>query len=648
MDAKSFRELLKAYGEDVSLTVKKDGRVTDRNNRYYGACSNSSFTTNDGYVVRYREISYDNPFDFTWISTDFSFKINTTTQDVITVQGSFRSKEEIEEQISIRNMPVTKSEILQAMNIIYPDWENIFIYNALDEKRYINMKIFDEETDELQLLDDDIFSSLLINIEQRLLAKGYFGKAPSEKNIEHVLNDIYRNNKVNFFEEWVKSHEWDGIPRMRGWFRDTFGATAPMLSHAEEKMYVEAVSEMWFLGGVARMRSNIQHDCVPVLIGSQGIGKSSAIAYTAGGNEWFASTTVSVDDPKKFWESVAGSVVVELEESEQIRNANSSEKLKSHISKKQDTMRLSYGRREKRFDRHYIMIATSNHENVFVDPTGNRRFYPMYCNGAVATREYSPNDPTVNKYDVEQVWAEAYHYLKQGCKPVFPVELEHLAKKVQASASNEDFNVSQITDYLNNPGNGYFKLDSRINGMLIAEKVFNIPRGTHIPAPVEQTIKRWYASQYEWEKTSNSIHIKELGKSCRGYVRVAEVGQPRVASKMKLSLAAKSSIKLETLPDDIHGTNPPSKLSTVMTQEIIRPEPEPEPKPVVDPDTVVNDKNNKSIYFKLRRVCEDYNLIDTGDVIPKGIFSDDEIGRLLDEGLIYYLKPGVIALAFPV
>jgi len=74
------------------------------------------------------------------------------------------------------------------------------------------------------------------------------------------------------------------------------------------------------------------------------------------------------------------------------------ESVKAFLTMLEDYYRRSYGRVTLSHPRSIVFAATTNEDSYLIDPTGNRRFWPIKC-GKV--------DVTALRDDVEQLWAEA-------------------------------------------------------------------------------------------------------------------------------------------------------------------------------------------------------------------------------------------------
>ncbi|EPH88106.1 hypothetical protein D922_04035, partial [Enterococcus faecalis 06-MB-DW-09] len=77
--------------------------------------------------------------------------------------------------------------------------------------------------------------------------------------------------------DYLNGLQWDGIPRLDTLFIDYLGA--------EDNIYTRAASRKSFTAAVARVLApGCKYDYMPILYGSQGLGKSTFIKYL--GKDW--------------------------------------------------------------------------------------------------------------------------------------------------------------------------------------------------------------------------------------------------------------------------------------------------------------------------------------------------------------------------
>ena len=230
--------------------------------------------------------------------------------------------------------------------------------------------------------------------------------------------------------------EWDGLPRLEELLIDYLGA--------EDSLYTRAVTKKTLVAAVARvMRPGCKFDCMLVLVGPQGIGKSTL--FTALGGKWF-NDSLSMNDAKDKTaaEKLQGYWILEIGELAGIRKAEV-EAVKSFLSRQKDVYRPSYGRRTVEHPRQCVIVGSTNNDTGFLrDSTGNRRFWPVVVEGVSA--EKAPWNMT--DYTISQIWSEALQTWRDGEKLYLEGEVAAEAYEQQKLAMEADERVGLIKDYL--------------------------------------------------------------------------------------------------------------------------------------------------------------------------------------------------------
>lgn len=231
--------------------------------------------------------------------------------------------------------------------------------------------------------------------------------------------------------------EWDGIERVEDLFIRYL--------QADDTPYVRAVTRKTFAAAVARVYvPGIKFDCVPVLDGDQGIGKSTIVKDLVT-SEYYSETLSLTDmDDKSGAEKLQGFWAVEIGELAGMKKADI-EKVKAFLSTCDDKYRPSYGKVVESHPRQCIIIATVNGERGYLrDITGNRRFWiiKLHQKKQKKTWDFTP------EYRA-QFWAEAKEIWKSGEKLYLEGDLLEAAEEAQQSAMEVDERLGMIEEYLN-------------------------------------------------------------------------------------------------------------------------------------------------------------------------------------------------------
>ena len=239
------------------------------------------------------------------------------------------------------------------------------------------------------------------------------------------------NFRVHPVRRWLDGLKWDGIPRVGDWLHFAFGA--------KQDLYHQAVGTKVLCAAVRRVRRpGCKFDHVMVLEGLQGKGKSRSCAALVG-QEWFTDNLPHDLASKDAQQGMSGKWVIELAELN-VLVRTTSQTAKGFFSREVDYFRPPYGKAFEERPRQCIFIGTTNDADYLTDPTGNRRYWPVYCEFARAEwiAEFR-----------EQLWAEAYIleaadenlWLDEG-------ELQNKAAVKQSSRVAEDVWTPAVRNYV--------------------------------------------------------------------------------------------------------------------------------------------------------------------------------------------------------
>ena len=199
--------------------------------------------------------------------------------------------------------------------------------------------------------------------------------------------------RIHPVKDYFEHLEWDGTHRIDTLLSDVFGA--------DQNSYTAEAMWIFLLGVISRVyRPGTKFDYMLVLQGPQGSGKSTFFQSLSVLPKYYASLSVDViSDGKMLGECGDGKLIMEYEELDGITKVTAG-KLKATITRQDDRFRPAYGRLVESHPRTFIMCGTTNKDTYLSDPTGNRRFLPVYC----------PDDEAkkLTPEEVDQIWAEAY------------------------------------------------------------------------------------------------------------------------------------------------------------------------------------------------------------------------------------------------
>lgn len=231
--------------------------------------------------------------------------------------------------------------------------------------------------------------------------------------------------------------KWDGVKRVEELFIKYL--------QADDTEYVRTVTRKAFAAAVARVLCpGIKFDCVPVLDGEQGIGKSSIVKDLVTPEYYSESLSLTDMDDKAGAEKLQGFWVVEIGELAGMKKADI-EKVKSFLSTSDDKYRPSYGRVVESHPRQCIIIGTVNGERGYLrDITGNRRFWIIKVHQKTQKQNWH-----FTQADRDQFWAEAKAIWESGEKLYLEGDILAESEKAQRNAMEVDERVGMVEEYLN-------------------------------------------------------------------------------------------------------------------------------------------------------------------------------------------------------
>lgn len=232
--------------------------------------------------------------------------------------------------------------------------------------------------------------------------------------------------------------EWDMVKRAETLLIDYLGA--------EDDVYTRAVTRKTLAAAVTRIyHPGKKFDTALILVGAQGIGKSTFFAKLAG--RWFSDSLTLADMKDKAGaEKLQGFLILELGEMAGIRKVDL-EIIKSFLSRTDDIYRPAYGRTVESHPRQCIIVGSTNAESGFLrDITGNRRFWPVNVSGSAAKKPWD-----ITESEIEQIWAEVLLLYKRGEDLDIKGKAAKLAVKKQREAMETDERQGLVEDYLDTP-----------------------------------------------------------------------------------------------------------------------------------------------------------------------------------------------------
>ncbi len=238
---------------------------------------------------------------------------------------------------------------------------------------------------------------------------------PAKDLFEVVTRDLAYYHRYHPVKEYLAALVWDGVPRLEQAFIDHAGA--------EDTAFNRAISRLWFLAGVRRIRvPGAKFDTLLTFESKQGKNKSSFLRLMAVNEDWFIDDLPFGEKSREIIEQTAGVWIVEFPDLTGMSKRELNQ-VKSFITRQADKARKAYGRRAEKIGRQWIGAATSN-DDEYLSDNENRRWWPM------AVKLFDLAWFQANR---EQLWAEAAHFEALGESITLPEALWEVAAEIQAS-----------------------------------------------------------------------------------------------------------------------------------------------------------------------------------------------------------------------
>lgn len=339
------------------------------------------------------------------------------------------------------------------------------------------------------------------------------------QKVKDGLDLTVEKNAFHPVRDYLSGLEWDGEKRVDTILVDYLGA--------EDCDYIQAVTRKTLVAAVARIfQPGIKFDYVLVLVGKQGIGKSTIIKKL--GKQWYSDSFGTVQGKEAF-EQIQGVWLVEMGELAGLKKAEM-ETIKHFISKQEDRYRVAYGRRTENFPRQCVFFGTTNDKDFLRDPTGNRRFWPVNTGEVTPVKNLFVD---LDEYEIDQIWAEAVNLYRGGETRYLSKELEEQAYLRQKEHSESDERSGLIQQYLDTllPENweemDLYSRRNFIQGDELSEKgtvkrdkvsvaeiwceLFNKPQ-SEMTRYNTKDIHAIMKSMEGWKESKNPVNIKNYGR----------------------------------------------------------------------------------------------------------------------------------------
>lgn len=220
---------------------------------------------------------------------------------------------------------------------------------------------------------------------------------------------------------WLESIEWDRVERLPNFCHMAF--------NVPRNDYHTAVGNYLWTAMAGRVaQPGVKADMVPVLVGGQGLRKSTLIQSMVYDPQLFGRADLTARDAD-LARSSRGKLLLEIAELRGLATRDA-ESIKAWIDQQTDEWVPKYSEFATQRPRRFMLMGTSNPPKFLTDPTGNRRWLPVFLNDYLDI-EY------VERFR-DQLWAEGLvKFRRNGNKPLF-ADAEKLALPYLIKATKRD------------------------------------------------------------------------------------------------------------------------------------------------------------------------------------------------------------------
>lgn len=356
-------------------------------------------------------------------------------------QGIKKESEEFKLNAEVRAMLSKKSNgvplctITNCMTVLANDRRlmNRFAYNEMAYINTVECPVPWDNASGTRKVGDLDYSQFAAYLESA------YGITDGKSKGIDAISNVCSYNRYNPVREWIEGLEWDGVKRV-----DTLLAE---FMKADANEYNAEALKLFMRGAIARVfNPGCKFDSMLVLVGEQGIGKSTFFALLAHTSAWYNGNFNTIEGDTAI-EKLQGKWILEMGELLALKKAKEVEAVKSFITNQVDVIRPKYNKVTEDRPRVCVFGGTTNDMDFLSDPTGNRRFLPVMC-------RLRKGEPTMLYIDgvqehFDQCWAEVYQYWKDGEQSlVLPEELATYAENMRDSHVEDEPRIGMIQEYL--------------------------------------------------------------------------------------------------------------------------------------------------------------------------------------------------------
>lgn len=262
---------------------------------------------------------------------------------------------------------------------------------------------------------------------------------------QQAIAIVMKEKSYNPIKDLIEMKEWDKVERIDNFLKDIMKCDCSL---DYMNIYHREVSRMLFFGGIARLYTpGVKFDYMPILVGEQGVGKSTIVDWLALNTRYYKEVTTV--DGKDGIECLEGGWICEFSELLAMTRQKDVQALKAFITRTADKYRKPYDKYVTTIPRNCIFIGTTNDSEFLTDITGNRRYLPVEV--GLKRGEMFEKKALIQDY-ILCCWREALWKMKNDKEHFYltiPNSYGKIVEKMQNNRVIEDPRLVELQEFLN-------------------------------------------------------------------------------------------------------------------------------------------------------------------------------------------------------
>lgn len=297
-----------------------------------------------------------------------------------------------------------------------PDKNSLTVNAAEILNKDINYgeKVWYDEFKSVVMIDaEEVTDVIETNIALDLQRRYGIGDISTSK-ISELLKAQAMRQRRHPVKEWLRELKWDGQSRLGQLLEEGFGArvepgTEDYLAEVGTKIMISAAARVLEPrrreDGELEGGPGCKVDTMMVLVGPEGLKKSTCYAKLVPDTSWFGASQLEIGN-KDAYGQMQGKWIYEIQELDSQTTIKNNPVIKGFLSTFNDRYRPAYGRHTIDHRRQTILVGSTNRDEFIESDTGARRYI------VVQVDKIGNLDWIINNRN--QLWAEAVAMYDSG------------------------------------------------------------------------------------------------------------------------------------------------------------------------------------------------------------------------------------------